>query len=211
MDNPKVVAEKWDKVALAYQDTFMNLDLYNDTYDIFCKRVEKTDATIFEIGCGPGNISKYLLTKRPDFELEGIDMAPNMIKLAKENNPSATFSVMDCRYLNHFSVRFDGIMCGFCMPYLSKEDCAKLIQDCSYLLNKDGIFYFSAIEDDYKKSAYETSSDGKHKMFVYSHQADYLQKYLEENSFEQIDVMRKHYSKKDGTQATHIIFIAKKN
>ena len=211
MDSPKEVAEKWDKVAVAYQDSFMNLDLYNDTYDIFCKLVEKPEARIFEIGSGPGNISKYLLTKRPDFQIDGIDVSENMVKLANENNPKATFRTMDCRYLNYMSIRCDGILCGFCMPYLSKEDSAKLIKDCFPLLRNDGILYFSTIEGDYKKSAYERSSDRKHKMFVYNHEADYLQKHLDENNYETLHVIRKPYTKKDGKQETHIIFIAKKN
>lgn len=39
----------------------MDLDLYNDTYDAFCQAVYKPGARIFEIGCGPGNITRYVL------------------------------------------------------------------------------------------------------------------------------------------------------
>ncbi len=47
---------------------FMNLDLYNDSYDTFCDQVKIKNATILEIGCGPENITKYLLKKRLDFK-----------------------------------------------------------------------------------------------------------------------------------------------
>ena len=93
MDSYKITFQTWDKVATMYQDKFMNMDLYNDTYDAFCNLIKKSNPKIFEIGCGPGNITKYMLSKRPDFEIEAIDMAPNMIKLAKENNPTANFRI----------------------------------------------------------------------------------------------------------------------
>jgi predicted TPR repeat methyltransferase len=205
----KKTFETWDKIASLYQDKFMYMDLYNDTYDLFCDQIKKHNPQILEIGCGPGNITKYLLTKRSDFKIEAVDISPNMIKLAQDNNPAANFKVMDCRELDKLNSKFDGIICGFCMPYLSKTDCAKLIRDCACLLNSSGILYFSAIEGDYQKSGYEAGSSGD-KAYVYYHQEDYLQKELKENKFELIDVKRKSFTKADGTFSTHIIFIAKK-
>ena len=209
MNRYKTTFETWDKLASQYQDKFMNLDLYDDTYDAFCNAVEKQNATIFEIGCGPGNVTKYLLTKRPDFKITATDVAPNMVALAQQNVPDAVFKTLDCRETDKVNEKFDAVVCGFCMPYLSKEDCRKLIADSADLLNPNGVIYFSAIEGDYAKSGYETSSDGQHTMFVYLHQEDYLKKALEEDNFEIIALERKTYPKKD-TIDTHIIFIAKK-
>jgi predicted TPR repeat methyltransferase len=210
MDNYKNTFQTWDKVASVYQDKFMTLDLYDDTYDVFCRLVEKINPKIFEIGCGPGNITKYMLRKRPDFILEGIDASPNMIKLAGENNPAAQFTVMDCRKIAALTSRFDAVICGFCMPYLTKDDCLKLISDCSILLNEGGLFYFSTIENDYDKSGFETSSDGQHTMFIYYHQEDYLRSALEENNFEVLELIRKNYKKNDGRIEINLIVIAKK-
>lgn len=210
MDRYQQTIDTYNKVASAYQDKFMDLDLYNDTYDQFCALIENKNPKIFEIGCGPGNITRYLLKKRPDFKIEAIDVAPNMVQLAKENNPNADCRIMDCRKIDQLTERFDGIMCGFCMPYLSKEDCVKLISDASVLLNSNGIFYFSVIEDDYSKSGYETSSNGQHTVYVYCHQEDYLREALEQNDFEIIDLPRKSYPKADGSVSTHLIFIGRK-
>lgn len=68
MNTSKSTIETWDKLASQYQDKFMNLDLYNDTYDLFCSRIVKKEASVLELGCGPGNITKYMLSKRPDFK-----------------------------------------------------------------------------------------------------------------------------------------------
>ncbi|CAN5571191.1 class I SAM-dependent methyltransferase [soil metagenome] len=206
MDKYKITFETWNKIASLYQDKFMHLDLYDDTYDKFCSLLEKSNSILFEIGCGPGNITKYLLSKRLDFKIDAIDVAPNMIELAKENNPSATFEIMDCREIDKINKTFDGIVCGFCLPYLSKEDCCKLIKDCSTLLNVDGVIYLSAIEGDYSKSGFELGSSGD-KSYVYYHQEEYLQYEFNKNNFDIVEVYRKKYSK---SSAPHLIMIAKK-
>ena len=97
MDRYKETYETWNKVASLYQDKFMDLDLYNSTYDYICETIPKEKARLLDVGCGPGNITRYLLSKRPDFDIFGIDIAPNMVALAKKNNPSAGFAIMDSR------------------------------------------------------------------------------------------------------------------
>ena len=209
-DRYKATFEAYDKVASAYQDKFMDMDLYNDTYDLFCALIQKQNATVFEIGCGPGNITKYMLNKRPDFKVFGIDAAPKMIELAKANNPTADFEVMDCRTIDKVNSTFDGIVCGFCMPYLSKDDCCKLIKDCSKLLVGGGTLYFSAIEGDYEQSGYQSDSSGKIRMFIYYHEADHLLNQLAINDFELVQLARKSYPMPGGTSSIHSIFIARK-
>jgi RimJ/RimL family protein N-acetyltransferase/ubiquinone/menaquinone biosynthesis C-methylase UbiE len=210
MDNYQITFETWNKLASVYQEKFMDIDLYNDTYDNFCSLVDKPNSKILEIGCGPGNITKYTLFKRPDFKITAIDVSANMIKMAKKNNPNADFKVMDCRNLDSISESFDGIICGFCMPYLSKDDCAKLIKDFKIILNSNGIVYFSVIEGEYSKSGFETDSSGLNKAYVYYHQQDYLNELLVKNNFELLQIARKGYTNSKNITENHLIFIAKK-
>jgi 2-polyprenyl-3-methyl-5-hydroxy-6-metoxy-1,4-benzoquinol methylase len=209
MDSYKITFETWNKIASIYQAKFMDLDLYDDTYDWFCREIEKANASVLEIGCGPGNITRYLFKKKPELKITAIDVAPNMIKLAKENNPAADFKVMDCREIDRLTEKYDAIMCGFCMPYLSREDCAKLIKDCSVLLNRNGIIYFSTIEGDYKESGYEAGSSGD-KSYVYYHSESHLLSILKENEFELLVLERKRYPKTAEAISCHMIFIARK-
>lgn len=201
----------YNNAAKNYQDKVMGMDLYDDTYDMFCNLIEKKNAEIFEFASGPGNVTKYLLSKRPDFKITGSDIAPNMNKLAKINNPKADFLLMDCRDIEKLGRKFDAIMCGFCMPYLSKEECRKLISDTSKLLNPNGLLYFSTMEDDYDKSGFETTSfSGPDQVYIYYHQADYLMDCLTDNRFQIIEMQRKDCPEPDGTFFTDMIFIARK-
>ena len=211
MDNHQITIDTYNKVAQAYEEKFMQMDLYDDTYDRFCQLIETENADIFEIACGPGNITKYLLHTRPDFKITATDTSLNMLELARKNVPDAYFSLMDCREINRLTKQFDALMCGFCMPYLSKEDCSALIKDASGILKRGGILYFSTMEGDYASSGFETTSfSGDEKVYVYYHQAVFLTEKLHENGFEIVDLQRKKYPEPDGTFLIDMIFIAKK-
>jgi cyclopropane fatty-acyl-phospholipid synthase-like methyltransferase len=196
MDRYKETRDIWNKIAGIYQDLFMDLDLYDHTYVIICSML-KQDARLLEIGCGPGNITKYLLTQRADFHILGTDIAPNMIMLAEQNNPQARFKVMDCRKISDLEMTFDGVICGFCLPYLSPEDVASLVADVYQLLHKQGLFYLSFVEGDPQNSGYRTGSSGD-RLFFYYHQMDTLDQLFKDNHFEKSNLFRLNYTYSDG-------------
>ncbi|MDQ0593503.1 ubiquinone/menaquinone biosynthesis C-methylase UbiE [Chryseobacterium ginsenosidimutans] len=210
MDKYLETFETWNKVAKLYEEKFMYLDLYNDTYDKFCEIMVKKNATILEVGCGPGNITKYLLDKRPDFEILATDISPNMIELAKINCPNATFQIIDSREIENIKKKFDAIVCGFCLPYLSELDVEKFIIDCKNLLNENGILYLSFVEGEKDKSGYIKGSSGDQTYFYY-HNLENLISQLNLNNFEKQDVIRKSYEKNDKAEEIHTIILTENN
>ncbi len=209
MDKTKIAVEIFNKYAEKYQGKFMNVDLYKESFDAFCETIKKQNASILELACGPGNITKYLLSKRTDFKLLGTDLAPNMIELAKVNNPTATFQMMDCRDLLSLKQKFDGIVCGFCFPYLSKEEAIRLIADSTKALNENGVIYISTMEDDYSKSGFEKGSAGD-EIFMHYHQADYLTEALLQNNFTIVDLQRKVYTPEGKATVNDLMIVAKR-
>jgi len=209
MDKYKETFETWNKIASLYEDKFMDLDLYNKTYDFICHSVTKDNAKILEIGCGPGNIAKYLLSKRPDFDLFGIDIAPNMVKLAHKNNPTARFAVMDSRQIDSIHTTYDGIVCGFCLPYLSQADSVKLIVDCYKLLNENGLLYLSFVEGNPNKSDFQVGSSGDRSYF-YFHRLDDLKAQLIECAFDDLKTFSVEYKRSESSIEVHTILTAKK-
>ena len=210
MDNRYTETFKtWNKVASLYQDKFMDLDLYNDTDDFICSSISKDKAKLLEIGCGPGNITKYLLSKRPDFGVLGIDIAPNMIKLAIKNNPTASFAIMDSRKIDELKTKYDGIVCGFCLPYLSQTDSRKFMTDSYNLLNENGLIYISFVEGDPSKSDFQVGSSGDRSYF-YFHNLDDLKTQLIENKFVELKTFKVEYKKSETQMDIHTILTAKK-
>ncbi len=208
MDRYKETFDTWNKIASLYQDKFMELDLYNDTYDFICNSIDNPNAKLLEIGCGPGNITKYLIAKRPDFDLFGIDIAPNMVELARQNNPAAHFAVMDSRQINNLDSKYDGIVCGFCLPYLSQTETNELISNSYSLLSNNGLLYLSFVEGDPDKSDFKAGSGGR--VYFYYHKLDDITLQLNSFKFGEIKIFKVKYKISETEFDTHTILTAKK-
>lgn len=207
--NPETL-QGWNQLAQAYQDKFMEMDLYNATYDAFCGAIEKEDAKILELGCGPGNITKYILKLKPNYSILATDTAPSMIELGKINVPRAQFQLLDVRDMLSLNSNFDAILAGFVVPYLDSNETEQFIADSFQMLNDKGILYFSCIEKETSYSETQTSSDGKIMMEVNYHDASYLITSLEKNNFQLLSLFRINYPKPSGISDTHLIIIAQK-
>lgn len=208
MDKDKETFETWNNIAPIYQDKFMKMDLYNDTYDFICNFIDKPDAKLLEIGCGPGNITKYLISKRPDFDIFGIDIAPNMIELAKQNNPSAQFAVMDCREINKLDTKFDGIIGGFCLPYMTQEEIIELLAHSYNLLNSNGLLYLSFVEGEQEKSGFKAGSGGR--VYFNYHDLNHLNEQLNKFNFETQKTFKVNFKISETEFDVHTIITARK-
>jgi SAM-dependent methyltransferase len=208
MDRYKETFDTWNNIASMYQDKYMDMNLYNETYDFICTYIDKPKANILEIGCGPGNMTKYLLSKRPDFGIFGIDIAPNMVKLAKQNNPTAHFEMMDCRQINNLDKKFDGIIGGFCLPYLSRSESRELISHAYDLLNDNGLIYLSFVEGEPDKSEYKVGSGGR--VYFNYHKLGDIKEHLGELRFEELKTFNVKYKISETEFDIHTILTAKK-
>lgn len=166
--------------ASFYAEKYMDVSQYHTALDIFCDNIKKQHASVLELACGPGNVTKYLLCKRPDINILATDLAPNMLQIAKETNPSIQTQLLDCRELLSLNRTFDAVVCAFATPYLSKEETIQLIKDVAFVLHRGGTCYISTMEDDYSKSGWQTSSKAD-KVYMYYHESGYLIKAMEEN------------------------------
>lgn len=205
-DHTKIAVGVFDKVAELYQDKFMDVSMYHHSLDLFCENTVE-NATVLEVACGPGNLTKYLLSKRPDLKTLATDLAPKMIELGKANNPTAEFQLLDARKIKQLGRKFDAIVNGFGLPYLSKKETIQFIADSAIILNTGGVIYLSTMEGDNDNSKYVRGSTGD-EVFMNYHEADYLIKNLEKNHFMIIGIQRKEYLYQD-QPTTDLIIIAK--
>ena len=210
MDAYKETFATWNKVASIYQEKFMDLDFYDASYDLVCESVKKKNAKILEIGCGPGNITKYLLSKRSDFQIIGTDISLNMIQLARKNNPTADFEVMDAREIGKIQSKFEAIICGFCLPYLSPSDLEKFLPECYELLEPNGIFYISFVEGKPEDSGFKTAKTGD-RVYFYYYEENTLVQELEKLKFSPIKSFHVPYPLNENESETHTILILQKN
>ncbi|MFW9818033.1 MAG: class I SAM-dependent methyltransferase [Candidatus Thorarchaeota archaeon] len=136
LDIIKLNKEAWDNAAKSY-----NQESHGKIYPLFnyfCNTLPEK-GYILDLGSGTGLPYTKLLIER-GFKVLGIDLFPEMIKIAKENVPSAKFiemSMTDLEYKN----KFDGIFSSYSMlllnPQLFNETAKKIVQ----ALKTGGLFY----------------------------------------------------------------------
>lgn len=199
----------FDRQASAYQQKYMNVAHYADGLNYLLSGLGK-DAAVLEIGCGPGNVTRYLLDKRTDLKVTAVDAAAGMLALARENVPTADFLLMDAREIGQINNKFDAIVCAFILPYLSEKDVELLMRHCNNLLNSGGLLYLSTMEDNYSRSGYQFSSDGKNRCYMYFYTADDLQKKLLNSGFTVRFLKRQPFPPEGVASATDLIIVASK-
>lgn len=202
-------ADIFNKNALLYQSRFMDVSLYADCLDHFCKYLPQ-GAEVLELACGPGNITRYLLDRRPDLHILATDIAPNMLELAKANCPGAECRLLDCRDMSSIKATYDGLLCGFCLPYLSEEESKALMRSCAAILKPGGILYLSCMEETEDcQSGIKTNSAGD-RTYMYYHKADFLKNSLSGTGFQRIELSRKITRTGDEPVNIDLIFTALK-
>ncbi|MFB6456619.1 class I SAM-dependent methyltransferase [Chitinophaga sp. Hz27] len=173
MKKVSAAAEVFDRRALTYQEKYMDVSHYGDGLDKLCQLLKPT-ASILDVACGPGNIARYMLARRPDLQWQGTDLAPAMVQLAAANNPTAKFTVADIRNVAAMNTTVDAIICGFALPYLDQDAVAAFIHAAFHRLQPGGYLYISTMEGEYQQSALQTSSAGDTLMIYYHHKNDIL-------------------------------------
>ena len=158
-DHAREAVKIFDRLALHYQEKYMNVDAYAGALQWLLGRLPQ-GAMVYDLACGPGNVSKYVLEQRPDLNLSGSDLSENMVMLAKAVNPEAAFSVMDARQIQFLPGTYDAIIVSFLMPYLNRLEVDALIAGISGKLKSEGYVYLSYIEAPYHTSGPQRGSYG---------------------------------------------------
>lgn len=211
MENFDVSVQRFDEFAEEYASRFENVSGYIGQLTFFTNQIKAEKPSILELACGPGNVTKFLKNRFPESRILGVDLAPKMIELARKAIPEVDFRVMDVRDILSIPEKFDAVMCSFCLPFLSKDDAAKLIADCSSLLNPGGLIYLSTMEGDENRAGFEkTSFSGDSEIYFNYHIQSDLQETFEKSGFNVLKLDRQDYQEPDGSVTDDLIFIAEK-
>jgi predicted transcriptional regulator YdeE/ubiquinone/menaquinone biosynthesis C-methylase UbiE len=204
----KIAVDIFDRFANPYAEKFMDVSAYAKSLDVFGEALTD-NARVLDVACGPGNVAHYLLSKKPGLKIHCTDLSPRMLELAKQNNPSVSTALMDCRNIVSSGQEFDAICCSFAFPYLSREEVRTWISDAAKILPAGGALYISTMEDDHSKSGWETSPAGN-TLYMNYHEAGYIETALNENNFIVKHLHRQDFLKPDGTKMIDLVLTAVK-
>jgi SAM-dependent methyltransferase len=93
---------------------------------------------VCDMGCGPGQIARYLAER--GVEACGIDLAPEMVKKARELNPGISFESGDMLALDHVpDAAFAGIAAFYSIIHIARGKLNRALSELQRVLKPDGV------------------------------------------------------------------------
>lgn len=145
MQEQKNIIDCYDKTARNYAGKFIN-ELNKKHFDrILLKSFasENSDkGKIIDLGCGPGQTTKYLshcgLT-----DLVGVDISPEMVKIAKAINPQLNFDTADILNLKYPDNFFGSAIAFYSIVHFDYGQIKTAFKETKRILKGNGQFLFS--------------------------------------------------------------------
>lgn len=102
----------------------------------------KKNPKILEYGCGTGILSQYLLELRPNLAIEGVDISPKAIGVAKKTlkkYKNANFQPADCLHLPFKDNTFDAVVGNSILHHIPLEEA---LSEIRRVLKPNGKIWF---------------------------------------------------------------------
>jgi ubiquinone/menaquinone biosynthesis C-methylase UbiE len=200
MDHSGYFADSFNRHVRWYEESITPLSIYNESYDALIARISP-QAKLLDVGCGPANVSAYIKKRVPGIAVTGIDLAPAMLAKAKVHIPDGEFKVMDIREILKLNSKFDAIILGFCVPYLTDIETIALLKDTKEMLQQNGTVYMSFIECE---TTIPFSSENP---VMRKHARSTAESYIKESGLKIIDAMSVIYNSETAKDEKHTIFL----
>ena len=138
--NSDEVRRAYDIVAGQYHTRFAD-ELTHKPFDrMWLERFAadlRLDARVVEIGCGDGHVAAYLAARGA--HIEGLDLSPEMIRVAQRAYPHLRFCVGDVLALPYASASFEAIVAFYSIVNLTAWDCRVAFAEFARVLRVGGV------------------------------------------------------------------------
>lgn len=176
-DKNMIAVDTYNKIAQEYDKEFGND--YSDTpyVDKFLNYLE--GKKVLDIGCGVGNLTKYIMDK--GFNVEGIDVSKEMLNIAKQKYSDIKFYEMNMKEIT-LSKKYDGIMLAYSLFHLTKKEVIEVLPKYYDLLNSKGKILLILQYGQGERIVDEPLKEGL-KIFINYYSQDEIIEILKNNSF----------------------------
>ena len=103
---------------------------------------------IIDVGCANGRDSCYFYSQ--GYNVTGIDLSPEFIKLAEESCPKVKFKLMDMRALKFKPNSFDGMWACASFLHIPKKEALQTLIGFRKVIKTSGVLFLSVMEGDFE-------------------------------------------------------------
>lgn len=162
MKQVKIVIPTYAKIANRYAEVYFD-DLSDAPFlDKFISFLPP-QAKVADIGCGPGNFTRYLIER--GFNVEGIDLSNGMLTIARDRVPEGDFKMMDMRKLDYSDETFDGLLVAYSLIHIPSDQIHETLTGFYRVLKPNGVVLIIAQRGEPDRVVDEPLKPGE-KMFV---------------------------------------------
>lgn len=141
MSDPRAakLRKGYASIAKGYRETLVDelrgKPLDRAFLDAFAERCG--DGTIIEVGCGPGQVARYLAERGA--RVEGLDLSPEMIAEANAAHPGLSFRVGDMFALPFGDASVHGVVAFYAIVHTPTAELASAFRDWARVLVPGGL------------------------------------------------------------------------
>lgn len=139
MDSDRL-RQTYNRIAKDFYDEHSS-DTWDDDYLKHLARALPQKARVLDLGCGGGNDSNKLADL--DFDVTGIDISDEFIKIAKTYYPSLKFIQGDILRLPFKNDSFDGIFAKASLLHIAQKDMPNALKEAFRVLKSGGYIHIA--------------------------------------------------------------------
>ena len=194
--------------AKEYSEKFNDVSAYEPFLKQFVSMLNH-GAKVVDIACGPGNVTGFLLQCRNDLHIECVDIAPAMIEIVKDKFPAIDCHVCDIKNYKLPINHYDGVICSFGLPFLSKKETAQFLYNISAGLKKNGVAYLSTMKGNSEGFEKTSFSSDMEVYFIY-HNKNFLDAVIQSTGLIIHEYHEQLFPQEDSEDLIDMIYILKK-
>lgn len=204
MDKSKEAVLVYDKIAESYANEFSNP---SDYIDEFLNLLTK-GGKILDVGCGVGVDANHMVSK--GFNVIGIDLSDEMLKLAKRKFPNIKFEKLDMRELSFELESFHGIFVAFSLIHIPKKDVPEVLSKLYGFLKKEGLIYIAIQEGESQEISVTVPLKPNEKLFLNIYSSDEIKNLVKKADFSIINEYKRERKSKEELDFIKYFLLVKK-
>lgn len=173
-DRTAQLRNAYDALAEAYADRFANaldeMAVDRAVLGLFCELVldSGVGSSVGDIGCGPGRLAPYLAAR--GLTPHGVDLSPEMVRVARRDFPSFPFGLADLRELPFRDSCLAGVVCWYSLMYLSPADRPRAFGELARIVAPGGYLTtaFKAGDDTVRRGGRTAGLGGEFDVYWFS-------------------------------------------